>query len=88
MVPAERLRQIHVLWDELADFGAPGIDITVAWLGGATMTMTGNSFAAPHIAGLAARVLSKHPGLTAYQLKAVLRAVSWNVGGSRVREAL
>jgi DNA-binding CsgD family transcriptional regulator len=26
MVPAERLRQIHVLWDELADFGAPGND--------------------------------------------------------------
>ena len=62
-----------------ADFGAPGIDLPVAWLGGATMTMTGNSFAAPHVAGLAARVLSKHPSLTAYQLKAVLRSLCANV---------
>jgi subtilisin family serine protease len=71
-----------------ADFGAPGIDVDVAWLGGATMTMTGNSFATPHIAGLAARVLSKHPGLTPYQLKAVLRAISRNVGASGVGEVV
>lgn len=64
-----------------ADFGAPGIDIPVAWLGGATMTMTGNSFAAPHISGLVARVLSKYPALTPYQVKAVLRSVARNTGG-------
>jgi subtilisin len=62
-----------------ADFGAPGIDVPVAWLDGATMTMTGNSFAAPHITGLVTRMLSKHPRLTAYQVKAVLRSVSRNV---------
>lgn len=61
-----------------ADFGAPGIDVDVAWLGGATMTMTGNSFAAPHITGLIARILSKHPALTPYQAKAVLRTVALN----------
>ncbi len=61
-----------------ADFGAPGIDTPVAWLDGATMKMTGNSFAAPHITGLVARLLSKHPQLTPYQVKAVLRSVAGN----------
>jgi subtilisin family serine protease len=61
-----------------ADFGAPGIDIETAWLDGGHMKMTGNSFAAPHVAGLAARVLSKHPQLTPYQVKAVLRSVARN----------
>jgi len=61
-----------------ADFGAPGIDVDVAWLAGATMTMTGNSFAAPHISGLVARILSKRPALTPYQAKAVLRSIALN----------
>ena len=42
----------------------------------------GNSFAAPHVAGLVARLLSKHPGLTPYDVKAVLRAVSRNRASS------
>jgi len=61
------------------DFGAPGINIPVAWLDGGTMTVMGNSFAAPQVSGLAARILGKHPGLTAWQVKTVLRAVSRNV---------
>jgi subtilisin family serine protease len=60
------------------DFGAPGIDVEVAWLGGRTIRTTGNSFAAPHVAGLAARVLAKHPTLTPYELKAVLRSCADN----------
>ena len=52
------------------------------------MTMTGNSFATPHVAGLAARVLSKHPGLTPYQLKAVLRAISRSIAASGVGKAV
>ena len=46
------------------DFGAPGIDIRVPWLSGSTIVSTGNSFAAPHVTGLVARLLSKHPQLT------------------------
>ena len=61
------------------EFGAPGIDLQVAWLGGATITATGNSFAAPHITGLVARLLGKHPGLTVFQIKTVLRALAANV---------
>jgi subtilisin family serine protease len=61
-----------------ADFGAPGIDVSLAWRGGQRMTMTGNSFAAPHITGHVARLLSRHPTLTPYEVKTVLRALADN----------
>jgi subtilisin len=67
------------------DFGAPGIDIRVPWLAGATILSTGNSFAAPHVTGLAARLLSKHPYLTPYEVKTVLRAVSSNATSPEAR---
>ena len=60
------------------DFGAPGIDVAVPWLNGSTVVTTGNSFAAPHVTGLVARLLSKHPHLTPYEVKSVLRAVCRN----------
>ncbi len=60
------------------ELGAPGIDVTVAWLGGGTIVTTGNSFAAPHISGLIARMLSKHPQLTPFQVKTVLHALADN----------
>ncbi len=60
------------------EFGAPGIDIEVAWQAGSHITATGNSFAAPHITGLIARILGKHPGLTPFQMKTVLAAVADN----------
>jgi subtilisin family serine protease len=60
------------------ELGAPGIDVEVAWRGGATLSATGNSFAAPHITGLIARILGKHPGLTPFQLKTVLHALADN----------
>jgi len=61
------------------DFGAPGIDVEVAWKDKATMTSTGNSFAAPHIAGLVALILAKHPDLTPFQVKTILVACASNV---------
>jgi subtilisin len=60
------------------EFGAPGIDIPVAWLGRATVPATGNSFAAPHIAGHVARLLGRHPRLTIFQIKTVLHALAVN----------
>jgi subtilisin family serine protease len=63
-----------------AEFGALGIDVRVPWLDGRWITTTGNSFAAPHITGIVAKILGKHPGLTVFQLKAILRALSANVG--------
>ena len=63
-----------------AEFGALGIDVRVPWLDGGWITTTGNSFAAPHITGIVAKILGKHPRLTIFQLKAILRALSANVG--------
>jgi subtilisin family serine protease len=60
------------------EFGAPGIDVEVAWSGHGTATVTGNSFAAPHITGHVARVLGKHPDLTPFQVKTVLAALAEN----------
>lgn len=47
-------------------------------LSGSTIVATGNSFAAAHVTGLVARRLSKHPHLTLYEVKTVLRAVASN----------
>jgi subtilisin len=61
---------------------ARGVDIDVAWLGGSILRCSGNSFAAPHISGIAALVLSKHRELTPFQLKSVLYATASNAGGA------
>lgn len=61
------------------EFGAHGVGVRVAWLDGGWITSTGNSFATPHITGIVARILAEHPGLTAFQMKAVLRALAANV---------
>ena len=68
--------------DPPVEFGARGIDVEVAWSGGGSTVATGNSFAAPHVAGLAAIVLGNHPYLTPFQVKAVLQALCTNVGES------
>lgn len=69
--------------DPPVEFGAPGIDVEVPWAGGGRMTVTGNSFAAPHISGLVARIVGKHPGLTPFQIKTVLHALADNAGAGR-----
>jgi subtilisin family serine protease len=62
------------------EFGALGINVRVPWRDGQWVTVTGNSYAAPHIAGIVARILGEHPGLTQFQVKTILRALSANVG--------
>lgn len=61
------------------EFGAPGIDVRVAWKDGSYLTSTGNSFAAPHITGIVALLRAKHPDLTPFQVKTVLWACAANV---------
>jgi len=63
-----------------AEWGAPGIDVEVAWLDGGTMTVTGNSFAAPVVAGHVARILGAHPELTVWQVRTVLAELAANAG--------
>jgi subtilisin family serine protease len=60
------------------EFGAWGVDVPIAWKDGGSTVATGNSFAAPHVAGLIALILAKHPGLTPFELKSVLAAVADN----------
>jgi subtilisin family serine protease len=56
------------------DMWAPGTQITSAWISGssATNTISGTSMASPHVAGLAARVLSMNPALTPTDVNARL----------------
>lgn len=60
------------------EFLAPGIDLGVPWNRGMTMRVTGNSFAAPHVSGIAALIRSKHPRLGPSEIKAVLMATAAN----------
>ncbi len=63
------------------EWGAWGVDVPVAWKDGGSTVATGNSFAAPHLAGLVARICGKHPGLTPFEIKAVLAAIADNPRG-------
>ncbi len=56
------------------EFGAWGVDVPVAWRGGARIVATGNSFAAPHIAGLVARIRATFPTATPFEVKSLLAA--------------
>jgi subtilisin family serine protease len=61
------------------EFGALGINVRVAWRNGQAVTATGNSYAAPHLTGIVAKILGEHPGLTLFQVKTMLRALAANV---------
>lgn len=61
------------------EFYAPGVNIPVAWANGTEMRVTGNSFATPYVAGMCALLLSKHPGLTPFQVKTALYLTAANI---------
>jgi subtilisin len=61
------------------EFGASGIDVRLAWLRGGYITATGNSFAAPRLTGVVALLRGKHPHLTPFEVKTLLRALARNV---------
>ena len=60
----------------LVEFASRGEEIEVAWLGGGRKTVTGSSFAAPHAAGLLARLLSHAPSLSPLHAKAMLQQLA------------
>lgn len=64
------------------EFFGYGTNVDVAWLGGVRTRITGNSFAAPHVAGYCALALGKHLSLTPFQVKSLLYLTSDNVRGS------
>ena len=66
------------------EFGARGIDVRLAWLDHKHITATGNSYAAPHMTALVTKILGKHPDLTVFQMKTILRALAANVDHEQV----
>jgi subtilisin family serine protease len=62
--------------DPPVEFGAYGVDVDVAWRDGGRIRATGNSFAAPHLAGQAARLRSRYPGASPFEIKALLAATA------------
>jgi subtilisin family serine protease len=68
--------------DPPVEFFARGLDVEVAWKGGATLRVSGNSFAAAHISAIAALVRAKHRELTPFELKSVLRLTAANAAGA------
>jgi subtilisin family serine protease len=61
------------------EFYGRGVDVDVAWSGGGSIRATGNSFAAPHITGICARILGAHPRLPPFQVKSLLYLTAVNV---------
>ena len=59
------------------EFGAYGVDVEVAWRDGGRIRATGNSFAAPHMAGQAARLRSRYPGASPFEIKTFLAATAY-----------
>jgi subtilisin len=66
--------------DPPVEFFARGVNVEVAWLRSGRIRCTGNSFATPHVSGICALILSKHPQLTPFQLKSLLYLTASNVG--------
>jgi subtilisin len=58
------------------EFGGHGLDVDVAWRGGTRIRATGNSFAAPHLAGRAALIRAQHPDASPFEVKAILAATA------------
>ncbi len=63
------------------EFFGRGVRVRAAWIGGKSVTASGNSFATPHLAAICTLILSKHPELTPFQVKNVLYLTASNVGG-------
>ena len=58
------------------EFGAHGLDVDVAWRAGSRIRATGNSFAAPHLAGRAALIRARHPDASPFEVKTMLAATA------------
>ena len=63
-------------YGEIIELTAPGVNIRTAWLNGSYKSLTGNSFACPHIVGIIALLLEAHPELTPFEVKSALYAIA------------
>ncbi len=60
----------------LVEFLAKGSDVEVPWIGGGKKSVVGSSYAAPHVSGLVARILSQFPNLPPLHLKDLLHRIA------------
>jgi subtilisin len=61
---------------EVIELTAPGVNIRTAWPNGGYRNLTGNSFACPHVSGVIARLLERHPEFTPFQVKSALYTIA------------
>lgn len=63
-------------YGEVIELTAPGVNVRTAWPGGGYRNLTGNSFACPHIVGVIALLLERHPDLTPFHVKSALHSIA------------
>jgi subtilisin len=63
-------------YGEIIELTAPGVNVRTAWVGGGFRSLTGNSFACPHIVGIVALLLETYPSLTPFQVKSLLYEIA------------
>ena len=81
-IAAQRSDALFYRAGRLVEFAARGQDIEVAWAGGGVKKVTGSSFAAPHVSGFLARILSCCPNLPPLEAKGLLHQIAepWGEG--------
>lgn len=57
---------------EVIELTAPGVNVRTTWLNDGYKSLTGNSFACPHIVGIIALLVETYPDLTPFQVKSLL----------------
>lgn len=67
-------------YGEVIELTAPGVDVLAPWPGGGYRSVTGNSFACPHIVAVIAKILEIEPQLTPFQIKSRL----YSIAGTRL----
>jgi subtilisin len=72
----DRPDQFSYCHGQLVEFAARGEEVDVAWLDGTNKRVTGSSFAAPHLTGLLARLISGIPHLSPLEAKALLQRLA------------
>lgn len=63
-------------YGEVIELTAPGVNVQTAWPGGGYRSLTGNSFACPHIVGVIALLLESYPDLTPFHVKSALHSIA------------
>jgi hypothetical protein len=69
-------------WGDFIDVAAPGSSVYSAYRYGNYGPMSGTSMASPHVAGLAALILSRNPQLTNAEVRALIEANADDLGAA------